>query len=173
MEIRDFLLASLRESGEYVRLAIDDLTRDELSFSPGPECNSIAFIYWHVARVEDWWINRVFLKEDEIYESDGWCEKLGTPAEDNGCYYTAEQVRAWPMPEIDVLNGYAHAVRSKTIDFVQSLSPEKLEEDIDVIGRPVPLGVYLSHVITEIALHAGQISYIRGILRGIEPHATP
>ena len=45
----------------------------------------------------------------------------------------------------------------------------ELAEEIDVIGRPVPVGVYLAHVVTEIAMHAGQISYLRGVIRGLEP----
>ena len=168
MEVKDLVLSSLHESWEYLTKAVDGLSQDELTYTPGPECNSVVFIYWHLVRVEDMWINRFFLKEEEIYETGGWREKLGTPADDSGVDYTEENLRDWPEPELDVLNGYAGAVRKKTIDFVHSLTPEKLTEEIDIIGKPVPIGVYLSHVITEIAMHVGQISYLRGVFRGIE-----
>ena len=173
MLVKDLVLWSLGESWEYLTRAVGGLIEDELAYIPDPENNSIGFIYWHVIRAEDVWVSRFFLKETEVYESGGWREKLGTPAEDFGVDYTAEQVRNWPVPELDVLNGYADAVRQKTIDFVQNLTSEKLAEEIDIIGKPVPIGVYQAHLVTEIAMHVGQISYLRGVIRGMEPTLWP
>jgi len=173
MEIKDFVLYSLGESWSYVTRAVEGLTPDELTYTPGPECNSIVFTFWHVIRAEDMWINRIFLEANEIYESGGWREKLGTPPEDSGYNYTIEQLRDWSVPDLDILNGYADAVRKKTLDFVQSLTPEKLDEEMDFTGRPFPVGVYLAHVITEIAMNVGQICYLRGVLRGIESPPSP
>ena len=37
--------------------ALDGLTSDEIFWKPDPQCNSIGFLVWHLARVEDTWIN--------------------------------------------------------------------------------------------------------------------
>ena len=152
---------------------MDGLSQKELAYTPNPESNNIGFIYWHVVRAEDVWVSRFFLNEIEVYETGGWREKIGTPAEDFGIDYTAERIQTWPVPELKILNGYAKAVRKKTVDFVQNLTPEKLAEEIDVIGKPVPIRVYLAHLVTEVAMHVGQISYLRGVIRGMEPTIWP
>jgi len=79
MEAKELILRSLEQSQGYLTRVLDGLTQEEAIWSPGPECNSIAFILWPVIRVEDLFINRVIQREKELYEAEGWQEKLGTP----------------------------------------------------------------------------------------------
>lgn len=173
MDVIDLIRNSLNESREYLTRAVNGLTQEELAYAPSPESNSIGFIYWHVVRVEDAWISRIFLSETEVYEAGGWRQKMGYDLDDLGIDYTVERLRDWRVPALKLLNGYVEAVREKTEIFVQNLTPETLTREIDVIGRLVPLGVYLAHFITEIAMHVGQISYLRGVIRGMQPDLRP
>ena len=173
MDEKEILKASLAESRDFVRWSVEGLTKEEISKSLRPECNSIAFIVWHMTRAEDIWINRVILNEEEIYESGHWREKLGTPAGDSGFRYTVEQLKAWPVPESDLLTGYAGDVRQKTLEYLDSIPREKLVDKISFLGKSSPIGDILAHMITEIALHAGQVSYLRGVLRGLESEPDP
>ncbi len=173
MDEKEIVKASLAESRDFVRWSVDGLTREEISSSPRPECNSIAFIVWHMTRAEDIWINRVILNEEEIYESGHWREKLGTPAGDSGFRYTVEQLQAWPVPEADLLTGYAGDVRQKTLEYLDSIPREKLTDKISFLGKSSPIGDIMAHMITEIALHAGQVAYLRGLLRGLESEPDP
>ncbi len=70
MEATEMILRSLEQSQEYMTGALDGLTQEEVAWSPGAECNSIAFILWHMTRVEDFFWNGVLQHEDEIYEAD-------------------------------------------------------------------------------------------------------
>jgi len=173
MDEKEIIKASLAESGDFVRWSVEGLTKEEISTSVKPECNSIAFILWHMTRAEDIWINRVILGMEEIYESNHWREKLGTPAGDSGFRYSVEQLQAWPVPETDLLMGYADDVRKKTLEYLDTIPREKLADRISFLGKSSPIGDILAHLITEIALHAGQVAYLRGLIRGLESEPNP
>ena len=168
MEARELIVRSLEQSQEYLTKALDGLTQEEAAWSPGAQCNSIAFILWHIIRVEDFYMNCVVQSENELYEAEGWRQKLGTPAKEMGGGYTTEQLQTWPVPNMEVLRGYANSVREKTLAFLHSVTPQKLSE---VVPRPYRspdrVGVILGHISTEIALHVGQIAYLRGVQRGL------
>ena len=166
MEAKDIILKSLEESQRYLNEALEGLTEEEIAWAPGEESNSIAFILWHVTRVEDRWINRITKDENEIYDAEGWQERLGTPPKESGGRYTREQLQAWPVPKLEILKGYADSVRRKTMALLQSITDEKLSETVST-GRFDTTGAILGHLITEIALHVGQMHYLRGVHRGL------
>jgi uncharacterized damage-inducible protein DinB len=168
MEAKEVILRSLTESQGFLNRALDGLTKEEVTWKPRPESNNIIFLFWHLIRVEDLWISRVMRQEKEVYEVEGWQEKLGTPAKDSGYKYTLEQLQAWPVPELETLWGYAASVRKRTMAFLQSLTPEKLSEVIKWDTNSETAGVMLTHLVTEIALHTGQMAYLHGVLRGMD-----
>ena len=167
MEAKEVILRSLEQSQGYLNEALEGLTQQEAGWSPEAGCNSIAFILWHTARVEDYFVHRVVRRENEIYEAEGWREKLGTPAKDTGWEYNTEQVEGWPVPDIKVLRGYADSVREKTLAFLHSIPDEKLSEVPRPDRSPNSIGVTLGTISTEIALHVGQIHYLSGVQRGL------
>lgn len=166
MEAKELVLRSLEQSQGYLTRALDGLTQQEAAWSPKPESNNIAFILWHTARVEDFFISRVIQHGKELYEAEGWQEKLGTP--DKAYRYTAEELQAWPVPKLETLLEYVQSVREKTLAFINSVPAEKLPE----IPRPErssdSIGVILGRLSTEVALHTGQIAYLRGVQRGLD-----
>ncbi|MFC2005901.1 DinB family protein [Chloroflexota bacterium] len=166
MEARELILRSLEQSQGYLTKALDGLTQEEAAWSPGAECNGIAFILWHTTRVEDFFVNRVIQRGKELYEVDGWQEKLGTPVK--AYQYTLEELQAWPVPKLEVLRGYADSVREKTLAFLNSLPPERLSEVPRPERSPDSIGATLGRISTEVALHVGQITYLRGMQRGLD-----
>ena len=136
MEAKELILRSLEQSQGYVDRALDGLTQEESAWRPTAECNSIAFTLWHMLRVEDFFISRV-TQQGELYEVEGWQEKLGTP--DKAWQYTMEELQAWPVPKLEVLREYANSVREKTLAFLQSATPEKLSEEVVRPNRPYRL----------------------------------
>lgn len=166
MEAKDLLLSSLEQSQGYLSKALDGLTQEQATWSPGPECNSIAFILWHTTRVEDFLVNRAIQRGKELYESEGWQEKLGTPVK--AYQFTVDELQAWPTPKLEILRAYTDSVREKTLSFLNSVSPEKLSE-VPRPDRPSDsIGATLGHLSVEIALHVGQIAYLRGVQCGLD-----
>ena len=166
MDAKELLLRSLEESQGYLTKALDGLTQEEATWSPSLECNSIAFILWHTVRVEDFFVNRVIQHGKELYEAEGWQGKLGTPVK--AYQLTVEEVQTWRAPKLETLREYANSVRQKTLAFLKSISPERLSEVPRPDRSPDSIGTTLGHMSTEIALHVGQITYLRGMQRGLD-----
>lgn len=168
MQAKELILKSLEQSQGYLNNALDGLTQKEVAWSPTPECNSIGFILWHTVRVEDAMVNGAIQRKGEVYETESWREKLGTPPNETGGRYTLEQLQTWTVPKLEVLRGYADAVRAKTLTFLQSVTPMKLSQEVIRPGRPADtVGGILARISTEVAMHVGQICYLRGVQRGL------
>jgi uncharacterized damage-inducible protein DinB len=168
MEAKEILARSLNESWGYLTKAIDGLTQEEISWAPAPHSNNIAFILWHVTRVEDIWINSAIRQSAGIYRAQDWRDRFGIPGRDMGFGYTEEQLLAWPVPKLADLREYAQAVHENTLTFLETLTPEKLTEVPRADHPEETTGMILTHLITEIALHVGQIDYLRGVHRGLD-----
>jgi uncharacterized damage-inducible protein DinB len=173
MKISDFIMKSLEESRRDIEESIKNLSEEELVFSPKAHSNSIIFLMWHLARVEDMWINRIIMGTKEIYESDGWYKKFRTVTQDNGIGFDQSKLAAWPAPKLALLQQYAAAVRAKTQDFLTSQDDKSLDELKDLGWTKGRVGSVLSHLVTEVAGHSGQIGYISGILKGLGPMGPP
>lgn len=166
MDARELILGSLEQSQGYLTAALDGLTQDEAAWKPKDDCNNIAFVLWHTTRVEDFFVNRIIQRQKELYETDGWQEKLGTPVKAFG--YSVEELQAWPIPKLAILREYVSSVREKTLAFLKSIPLEKLSEVPRPDRSPDSIGASLGHMATEIALHVGQITYLRGVQRGMD-----
>jgi len=158
----------LVEIEERLKTAVDGLTPQELAWRPGPECNSIGFILWHLIRVEDFWFQRFIQRRSELYESEGWQQRLGTPPRDTGYQYTAEQVANFQVPPLETLLDYGRSVRRHTLDFLRQLPLEKLDEKPRPDRSEMSIGDIFQRVIIELTLHIGQIAYLRGMQRGLD-----
>jgi hypothetical protein len=164
MNAKEIVVASFAQSRAYLDRALDGLSEEDIAWRPSEECNCIAFIAWHTARVEDFFVSRVIQRQDQVYDN-GWQDKLGTPA-DSGFGYSVEQLKEWPVPKKADLIGYVDAVRANTSGLLDGLTPEKMLELAREDRPPDTIGAVLARIITETALHMGQIDYIRGIHRG-------
>lgn len=168
MDIKQIYIKSLDESQSYLNKSLNELTQEELNWAPKSDCMSILFIFWHLARVEDFWINKALKSGVEIYESEGWQKLLGTPEKESGVRYDEEKLKSWSKPEKDKVKQYASAARTKTLEYLDSLDEMDYGKEIRLGDRVFTVQDSLTHLITEIALHVGQIDYLRGMIRGLQ-----
>ena len=87
---------------------------------------------------------------------------------DNGWGYTAEQVSSFPVPKLEEMITYGKAVRSETEKYLEGLSPEGFDKVITTMFGESTVGTILTMLISELALHTGHITYIRGLQRGLD-----
>ena len=168
MDFRNIVKVALDEYTDDLRRAVDGLTAAERRFQPTPDSHHIDFVLWHIARVEDNWVQEFGRGVESVWERGVWPAKLGLPEQGNGWGYTAEQVAELPQFDLDLLNEYAEAVRAGTIEFLDGLSPDDLNRRPDPKGPQNSIGRMLSHVIVEESQHVGQVAYLRGIQRGLD-----
>jgi len=149
------------------REAVVGVPLDRLIESPSPGANPIAWLVWHLARVQDHHVAEL-LDETQLWVDGEWAARFGLEADphNTGYGHNAEQVAAvWPeSPE--ALLEYLEAVDMRTRAFLAGLQPPDLDRVVDRRwDPPVTLGVRLVSVADDCLQHAGQAAYVRGLLR--------
>lgn len=158
----------LDEHMKELRRALHGLTGMERRYQPNPESHHIDFTVWHMARVEDDWIQRFARRTDTVWYSDEWTASLDLHERDNGVGYTPQQVLDLPPFDMDLLISYFDSVRSATLTYISQISEADLETCPHPGKRPgYTIGKMLSHILVEESQHTGQVAYIRGIQKGI------
>jgi hypothetical protein len=150
------------ENGVAVVGGLDD---DELAHRPGPEANSIAWLVWHAARVQDTQIADVAGKE-QIWISQGWVDRfgLGLDPQDTGYGHTPEDVGK-VRASSDLLAEDLRAALETTVDYLSTVSEADLDRIVDDRwDPPVSLGVRLVSIADDDAQHVGQAAYLRGLM---------
>jgi uncharacterized damage-inducible protein DinB len=150
---------------ETVSDVLDGLTTEKLAARLDSEANSIAWLVWHLTRVQDDHVADVAGTE-QVWTSSGWAERFALPLDisDTGYGHRPDQV-AVVVADADKLLGYHDAVYEQTLRFVRDLTDPDLDRVVDKRwDPPVTLGVRLVSVIADDLQHAGQATYIRGIL---------
>ncbi len=151
---------------ELVRIAADGLDADGLAYRPEADANSIAWLVWHLTRIQDHHLSEI-AGRNQAWIEDGWAERLGmTPdPEDTGHGHTSAQVAAVTPASPDDLVAYHEAVAVRTQDYLTTVTPDELDRIIDRRwDPPVSVGVRLVSVISDNIQHAGQARYLRGII---------
>ncbi|MBC8275146.1 MAG: DinB family protein [Chloroflexi bacterium] len=170
MKTTDFILNMLDQMQNALTTAVNGLSHEELTWRPGAEANSIGFLLWHQVRCEDAFIQSMIQQKPQVWVSEKWHEKLNLPEnpQDIGYGYTAEQVTAFTVPELNDLLQYAEATRARTVDYLQAIAADKLEQVIQTpfFGK-VTIGQTFAIMLCEITQHIGQIAYLRGLQRGL------
>ncbi|MFD1235963.1 DinB family protein [Pseudonocardia benzenivorans] len=148
------------------------IDEDVLVRLPDPEGNSIAWLVWHLIRVQDDHVSEVAGRE-QAWTADGWADRFALPLADaataTGYGHGPAEVAA-VRPGADLLRGYLAAVNERTQQFLRTLTPEDLDRVVDVRwDPPVTLGVRLVIVVDDDAQHAGQAALLRGVLERGRP----
>jgi uncharacterized damage-inducible protein DinB len=166
MNIADLLADAFGRIRDTVHEAVDGLTPAQLVFRPDTGANSIAWLVWHLTRVQDDHIADV-AGTSQVWTSAGWVDRFGLPfaATATGYGHGSEAVAAVQIKSGELLTGYYDAVHEETIRYVQGLTGADLDRIVDdAWDPPVTLGVRLVSVISDDLQHAGQAAYLRGII---------
>jgi hypothetical protein len=148
------------------RHAVDGLDLDRLLRRPSPTANSIAWLVWHLARVQDDHIAEI-LGDEQVWVGNDWARQFGLdPDPDNNGYgHSPEEVASVRPARPEVLLEYLDAVQARTRTMLERLRPDDLEWIVDRRwDPPVTLGVRLVSIADDSLQHAGQAAYIRGLL---------
>lgn len=160
------LLEGFSRIGEVVHEAVDGLTAEQLARRLDGSANSIGWLVWHLARVQDDHIAEVAGTE-QLWTSAGWADRFGLPpaATAIGYGHTSAEVDAVRVREPELLTGYYDAVHAATNGYVAGLADSELDRVVDPRwDPPVTLGVRLISVLSDDLQHAGQAALLRGLL---------
>lgn len=149
-----------------VTRAVKDLTPEQLRQAPAEGANTIGWLVWHLARIQDGHVADL-LDEEQVYLTGDWAPKFGLKPDpsDNGYGHSAGEVAAVRPASWQVLADYYAAVHERTLAYLAGRSAADFDQVVDEAwDPPVTLAVRLVSVINDDVQHAGQAAYVRGLL---------
>ena len=155
----------LAGSGTRCTTSSTGVAAEALTFRADSEANSIAWLVWHLTRVQDDHVAEV-AGHEQVWVAGGWAERFGLQLEvrDTGYGHKPDQV-ALVKAGAELLGGYHDAVFEKTAQYVMGLSAEALDRVVDRrFDPPVTLGVRLVSVVADDLQHVGQAALLRGMV---------
>ena len=151
---------------EAVHRAVEGLTREQLTHRIDPDANTIAWLVWHLTRIQDDHVCALAAVE-QTWHRDGWVERFGLPfgPDAHGYGHRSQDVAAVDVPG-ELLLGYHDAVHQRTVSYVQGLAEPEYDEIIDRSwDPPVTRAVRLVSVVGDDMQHVGQAAFIRGVVQ--------
>ena len=162
----DVLLDAFGRIRETVHDVVEGLSVDQLAYRVTPEANSIAWLIWHLTRIQDDHVADVAGIE-QAWIAAAWVDRFALPfdAADTGFGHSYDEVASVKVQSGDLLTQYHDAIFEQTKGFLTGLQSNELSRIVDDSwDPPVSLGVRLVSVISDDLQHAGQAAYVRGIL---------
>jgi uncharacterized damage-inducible protein DinB len=166
MRSTDPLIDAFGRIREAVHEVVDGLSPEELAYRVDPDANSIAWLVWHLTRVQDDHLADAAGTE-QVWTSEGWADRFALPLDRlaTGYGHASDEVAAVRLKSAELLAGYYDAVHERTIAYLERLTDRDLARIVDESwDPPVSLGVRLVSVICDDLEHAGQAAFVRGIL---------
>jgi hypothetical protein len=161
-EVRELLLDSFGRIRGLVTGLTDDLTDEVAAHRPDAEANSIAWLIWHLTRIQDdhvaglAQVDQVWprWRDDFDLPFDDWATGYGQSAEEVG------QVRV----DGERLAGYHGAVHELTLRYLDGIDSAELARVVDTRwDPPVTAAIRITSVIGDALQHLGQAAYVRGL----------
>lgn len=115
-----------------------DLDRNEYAIMPTSKDETIAWVLWHIARVEDLTMNILVARQEQVFDQ-GWKERLNVAITDTGNALCDEEIMELSRNiNRDELINYRNAVGSRTRDTVRALHAADIGRkvcpaDLDII----------------------------------------
>ena len=166
MDIADLLLELYGRIPPLAAAAVDGLSEEELRQAPEPGANTIGWLVWHLARVQDHHVSEL-LGTEQVWAGGDWARRCGLQPDpsNTGYGHSEEEVRAVQPEGPDVLLGYLGEVDARTTAMLEGLAPADLDRVVDSRwDPPVTLGVRLVSIADDCLQHVGQAAYVRGLL---------
>ena len=169
MELKEFLGMEFEALERNFTRATNGLTQQEYMWRPACGCNPIGLIIFHMTRSEDIHVQARMQDKPLIWVAEKWYEKLNIEESDTGAHYTIDQVNAFPVPDFKNLLAYYNEVRTQTLTYLNSISSDTFDKIVTVprFGER-SIGRLFAMVTGHAAQHIGEISYLRGIQRGMD-----
>ena len=169
MDWHDLMLDGYGRIVQILGKALKGITQDDLGQQPHPDCNSMGWLAWHLTRTQDDHIADL-MEEAQLWVSDGWHARFNRAPDssDTGFGHSPEEVAAFKPPAADTLLDYHRAVHNRTKQYILGLSAAELDRELNEPQyQPLPtVGVRLISVMSDNLQHAGQVSYVHGLLKG-------
>ncbi len=95
---------------------------------PHPRVNSIAWILWHLTRVEDAGLNRFVVDRSQILDEGAWMQRMDVPWRHHGTGMSFDEVDDLDQRvDLQALHDYSRAVQARTREIIQRIDQVDLD----------------------------------------------
>lgn len=109
---------------------LDDLKREEYTIMPGKQDETIAWVLWHITRIEDITMNLLLARTEQVYDAH-WKANIHAGVDDTGNAMSDEEIIALSKQlDIGQLLAYRDAVGKRTREVVSSLSAKDMKRKV-------------------------------------------
>lgn len=153
-----------------------------LSYRPDSDANSVAWLVWHLSRVQDDHLTDLGavladraepaargehrVPSGQLWNDGGWVERFSLPygRHDTGFGHQSADVSAFSAADGSLLAGYHAAVHESTLAVVAQMTEADFDKIVDRRWEPAVTALSrLVSVLNDVTQHAGQAAYVRGL----------
>lgn len=87
---------------------------------------------------------------------------------DGAHFSSPDQVNAFKVPKLSKILAYGAAVRRQTLAALNKMKPADFDKKVEMRFGPMPVAMIYSIIVGHANQHTGEMSYIRGIQRGMD-----
>ncbi len=170
--VTDTLVEGFSRTPDLVTRALDGLSEADLIRRVDPEANTVAWLIWHTARMQDGQVTRAqralgSADADQAWTTAGYADRFGLDVGDDEVGYgmTPDQVAEVKAPA-DLLQAYHQAVNDATVEWLRGLDDTDYDRVVDDNwDPPVTLLARLVSIEQDAVQHLGQAALVRGVLQ--------
>jgi hypothetical protein len=143
---------------------LGDLSDDQMRVRPAPGLNSLVWLLWHMARVEDVAVNLVVAARAQVFD-DGWADRMKIRRRDMGTGMTADEVHDLTThADVAAVRAYRRAVGRRTREVIAELPLDAWDEILGVADnrRAAAAGAFSAAEWVEGVGHAPWQGHTRG-----------
>ena len=163
MDAKELLIDQFTRIHELYAGLVADVDAETANARPNGTGNSITWLLWHLARIEDDHLAGI-TGDDQVW--DEWRERFDLPLEpdDHGYGHSSEQVDSVRVEDPSLLAGYQEQVHQAVLAYLDRVDADELDRVVDRRwDPPVTAGVRLVSVIGDCLQHLGQAAYVKGL----------
>jgi hypothetical protein len=145
---------------------VDGLSDAAAVWRPDPDANSIAWLLWHLTRIQDDHVAHL-AGRPQVWTTGGWLDRfaLPFPAGATGFGQSSADVAAVRTAPAD-LGAYHAEVHVASVAYAGELTTAELARIVDTRwDPPVTASVRLVSLIGDGLKHLGQAQYVRGLAK--------
>ena len=115
-------------------LLLNDLKPEEYTVMPSSKDETIAWVIWHIARIEDLTMGILVAGADQIFDKN-WKDRIKAPATDTGNAMSDEEIMCLShTADIEELLNYRNAVGKRTREIAAGLTSEDMKRKVSASG---------------------------------------
>ena len=109
-----------------------DLNKNEYSIMPTKKDETIAWVLWHIARIEDLTTNILIAKEEQIFNQE-WQSRLNVSISDTGNALDDDEIMILSKNiNVDELIYYRNTVSKNTQKIIKNLTNADMKRKVDI-----------------------------------------